>query len=75
MAIIFRFVDSELKICQRLVRLQLLTKSLKGEELARELLCVLQGTYGIASDTLLGIMCDRASVNNLAISIVKVLKH
>ena len=55
------------------MRLQLLTKSLKGEELARKLLSVLQGLYGIASGKLLGIMCDHASVNNLAISIVRVM--
>ena len=39
MAIIIRFVDTEWAI---LVRMQLLAKSLTGEEIARELLFVLQ---------------------------------
>lgn len=42
MAIIIRFVDTEWAIQQRLVRMQLLAKSLTGEEIARELLFVLQ---------------------------------
>lgn len=37
MAVVLRFVDSEWQIQQRLVRLMLLAKSLKGEEVAREL--------------------------------------
>ena len=46
---------------------------LTGEEVARELLSVIQGKYGIANDSLLAIMQDCASVNNLAISIVRVM--
>ena len=42
LAIILRFVDqSSFAIHQRLVRLQLLAKSMTGEEVARELLSVL----------------------------------
>ena len=37
MAVVLCFVDSEWQIQQRLVRLMLLAKSLKGEEVAREL--------------------------------------
>ena len=73
MAIIIRFVDSQWSICQRLVHMQLLAKSFTGEEIARELLSVIQGKYGIANDSLLAIMRDRASVTNLAILIVRVM--
>ena len=36
MAIVIRFVDNSFAITQRLIRLQLLTKSMTGEEIARE---------------------------------------
>ncbi len=68
LAIILRFVDrSTLTIHQRLVRVQLLTKSMTGEEVARELLSVLSTEYGIASSNLLAAMRDRASVNTVAV--------
>ena len=73
MVIIVRFIDSEWAIQQRLVRMQLLAKSLTGEEIARELLFVLQAQYGIASGLLVAAMRDRASVNNLALSILRVM--
>ncbi len=74
LAIIVRFVDrSVLKIHQRLVRLQILTKSMTGEEVARELLSVLSTEYGIASSNLLAAMHDRASVNSVAMRTLKVL--
>ena len=73
MAIIVRFVDAEWGIQQRLIRIQLLAKSLTGEEIARELLFVLQAQYGIASGLLVATMRDRASVNNLALSILRVM--
>ena len=74
LAIILRFVDrSSLKIHQRLVRMQLLAKSLTGEEVARELLSVLSTEYGVASSNLLAVMRDRASVNSVAVRTLKVL--
>ena len=72
MAIILRFVD-DWQIQQRLVRLRHLSKSLKGEEIARELISVLQIDYSISSDDLLGAMRDRASVNGLAMQTVKIM--
>ena len=60
MAIIICFVDSQWSICQRLVCIQLLAKSLRGEEVARELLTVIQGKYSKANDSLLAIMRDLA---------------
>ena len=71
MAIVLRFVDWELQ--QRLVRLQLLAKSMTGEEIARELVNVLSVQYDISSDFLLSTMRDRASVNNVALRTLKVI--
>ena len=70
MAIIIRFVGTEWVIQQRLVRMQFLAKSLTGEEIAREVMFVLQAQYGI---TLVATIRDRASVNNLAMSILRVM--
>jgi len=53
--------------------MQLLAKSVPGEEIARELLFVLQAQCGIASGSLVATMRDRASVNNLAMSILRVM--
>ena len=60
-------------IHQRLVRVQILTKSMAGEEVARERLSVLSTEYGIASSNLLAAMHDHASVNTLAVRTLKAL--
>ena len=74
LAIILRFVDrSSLTIRQRLVRMQLLAKSLTGEEVTRELLSVLSTEYGVVSTNLLAVMRDRASVNSVEVRTLKVL--
>ena len=46
--------------------MQMLTKSLTGEEIARELITMLSITYSIHPDNLLGTMRDRASTNSVA---------
>ena len=73
LAILLRFVDAEWCVQQRLVRVQMLAKSLSGEELARELISVLSVTYSITSNTLLAAMRDGASVNSVAIRTLKVV--
>ena len=57
---ILRFVsmDDKWKIEQRVVRLQLLVKSMTGEELTRELVNTLAVQYGISSERLLAVMRD-----------------
>ena len=49
LAIVVRFVDNSFAIQQWLLRLQLLTKSMTGEEIARELINTLSAEYGIIS--------------------------
>ena len=73
MAIIVRFVDTEFHVQQRLLRMQLLAKSLNGKELARELISCLSTTFSIQSDRLVGSIHDRASVNTAAMAILKVV--
>ena len=73
LAIVIRYVDSGWKIMQWLVRLQMLAKSVTGEELARELISVLSVNYGISTQLLLAAMKDRAAVNETAVRTLKVV--
>ena len=50
----------------------MLSKSLTGEEVARELISVLSITYGIRSNHLLAAMRDRASTNNIVMQTLKI---
>ena len=72
LAIVVRYIDGW-NINQRLVCLQFLAKSMAGEELARQLISTLSATYGIQSNTILAAMRDGASVNNVALSVLKVI--
>ena len=58
---------------QRLVKLQILVKSMNGDELAREVISILLVGYGISSNQLLACMNDRASVNCAAMHTIKVV--
>ena len=73
LVILLRFVDENLNIQQRVVRLMLLAKSLTGEELARQLIVCLSTELGISSDMLLASMRDRASVNSAAMRTLSIV--
>ena len=66
-----RFVDSQWNVQQRLVRLQVLAKSLKAEELAQCLIQALAVEYAIQPSALLAAMKDGASVNQAALQQVR----
>ena len=51
----------------------LLTKSLTGDEVARQIISVISTEMGISSDLVVGAMHDRASVNEVAMRTVKVI--
>ena len=57
-AILVRFIDHEFCVQQRLIRMQLLAKSMTGEEVARELISSLPVAFGISSEQLVGSMHD-----------------
>ena len=67
LAIIRRFVDSQWNVQQRLVRLQVLEKSLKAEELAQCLIQAMAVEYAIQPGALLAAMKDGASGNQAAL--------
>ena len=56
LAIVLRYISPEWTIEQRLVRMQLLSQSLKGEEVAREIIHVLATDYSIGFKHLLAAM-------------------
>ena len=72
LAIVIRFC-SGWKIQQRLVRMSLLSKSLTGEEVAREVLTVLSTELGIPPSDVVAAMRDRASVNSVAMRTVAIM--
>lgn len=73
LAIVLRFVDDSFTIQQRLVSIQLLAKSLTGEEIACELVKVLSTTYSIEPNMLLASMRDGASSNGVAMRTMKIV--
>ena len=73
MAVVVRFVSSDWTVEQRLIKLQMLAKNMKGEEVARELIHILATENAIAPSHLVAAMHDRASVNDAAMRIVKVI--
>ena len=71
-AVVVRFVsDKQLK--QRLIKFQMLPKSMTGEEIAREVISILQIAYGIGAKQLLACMHYRASVNSCAMQTIKIV--
>ena len=71
--IVIRFVDPDWCIHQRLIRLQILVKSLSGEEIASEVINSLSLEYGVMSEHILAVMHDCASTNTVAMRTLKVL--
>jgi len=51
----------------------MLAKSMKGEELARELINTLSVVYGVSSQQPVAGMRDRASVNNVAMRTLQIV--
>ena len=72
MVVVLCFTTDDWQI-HRLVRLLMLAKSLSGEEVATEVIQVLQVDYQVGITALLGCMQDRASVNSKAMTTVKVI--
>ena len=63
LAIIVRFIDKDWNIQQRLLKLEILAKSMNAEELGQRLIQCLAVEYGMQPNHLLAAMRDGASVN------------
>ena len=61
--IVVRFVNNDWCIVQRLIRIDVCAKSVKGDELAQVLKECLSVDYGVRADSLIAAMRDGASVN------------
>ena len=69
-ALIVRFVNNEWNVKERLVRMRFLAKSLSGEEIARVIIEKISREYSMKSELVIACMRDRASSNNVAVSLV-----
>ena len=73
MAVVVRFIDASFSIQQRLIRLQLVAKSMAGEEIAREIIGTISTQYGIPSNLVIAMMHDRAACNGVAMRTLKIV--
>ena len=73
LAVVLRSVGSGWSVEQHLVRVQMLSKSLAGEEVARKIISVLSVTYSIHSNNIFAAMRDRAPMNNGAMTTLKIV--
>ena len=71
LAIVVRYIQEDFKPTQRLVRLEVLEKALKGEELAQRLLSCLAVDYSFGPGAINGGMRNGASVNGAALRQLK----
>ena len=67
-AIVVRFIDDEWVITQRLIRIDVCSKSVNADELARVLKEALSVAFGIRANSLLAVMRDGASINQAALN-------
>ena len=67
LAVIVRYVQENIQPTQRLIRLDILGKALKGEELAQRLMSCLAVDYHFGPTAIIGGMRDDASVNMAAL--------
>ena len=63
--------DWQLKQC--VGRLKLLAKSMMGEEVDEQIIVVLSTELGIPPQSIVAAICDRASVNDVAMKTIKVV--
>ena len=63
--------DWELKQC--VGQLKQVAKTMTGEEIAQQIIVILSTEFGISSNLIVAAMCDRASVNDVAMRTIKVV--
>ena len=73
LVMIIRYMDDDWQTQQRICRLMLLSKSITGEELARQIITAISTELGISSHLVVAAMHDRAAVNTVAMRTVSIL--
>ena len=71
LVVLVRFVNDKFEICQRLVRVHVLAKSLKGQDLAREVISVLSKELQYPSDKVIDVTRNGEALNGAACNILK----
>ena len=71
LCLVVRYISDDWSIEQRFVALKILRSSLKGEEIAREIISTLSIDYHVGPTSVLASMRERA--NNVALTTLKVL--
>ena len=71
--VVLCYVTQNWVIKQEVCRMMLLAKSLTGEEVARQLITSLSTELSIPQHLVVSTMCDRASVNDVAMRTISVL--
>ena len=71
--IVLRYLTDNWELKQCVGRLKLLAKSMKGDEVAQQIIVILSTELGIAPHYIVAAMRDRASVNDAAMRTIKVL--
>lgn len=73
MVILLHFIDDQWTIQQRVCSLKLLAKSVRGEEVAQQIVSIISQELGIRSSHIVAASRDRAAVNDVAMRTVKVV--
>ena len=71
--LVIHFVDEQWCTHQRVAKTMLLAKSMTREELAHELIVSLSTELGITGEKFVASIHDQASINNVAMQILKIL--
>ena len=71
--VVLRYLTDDWELKQCVGRLKLLAKTMTGEEIAQQIIAILSTEFGISSNLIVTAMCDRASVNDVAMRTIKVV--
>ena len=75
LVVIIRYVTADYEICQRLVSVRVLAKSLTGQQLAGEMLTVLSTQLPYPSNKFIAVKCDGSSANEAAVRFLKEIMY
>ena len=75
LVVLIRFVYKNFDICQRLIRVHVLAKSLSGQQIAREVNTALSTDLQYPAERVISAVRDGASVNEAAIRMLKAILY
>ena len=75
LVVLIRFAYKNFDICQRLIRVHVLAKSLNGQQIAREVITALSTDLQYPAERVISAVRDGASVNEAAIRMLKAIMY